>query len=84
MKLRKSKSDRSFRIDYSVQALGVVTLRPKSSVRDVTWFREEVVWTKQPIVIAVGPNRGSVLRGFFWGQDKNNIRIDRCVCMCHL
>ena len=84
MKLRKSKSDRPFRIDYSVQALGVVTLRPKSSARDVTWLREEMVWAKQHPAFAFAHNRASALRGFLWGRDKNNIRIDRCVCTCHL
>lgn len=80
MKLRKSKSDYDFRIDYSVQISEVVKFKNNVGgyeLRDWTW-------TRQTPVFAVGPNRGSVLRGFLWGRDKNNIRIDRCVASCHL
>ena len=79
MKLRKSKSDVSFRIDFSIQTTKVI--KHKNNVGG--WELRDFDWTHQTSVFAVGPNRGSVLRGFFWGRDKNNIRIDRCVCTCH-
>ena len=79
MKLRKSKSDIAFRIDFSIQTTKVV--KHKNNVGG--WGIRDFVWTPQTPVFAVGPNRGSVLRGFLYGRDRNNIRITRCVGQCH-
>lgn len=77
MKLRKSKSDKTFRIDYETQALRTVVLRPKSGPRDVTWFETRLTWEPALPEFVLAHSRGSALRGFLWGRDKNNIIINR-------
>jgi hypothetical protein len=72
MKLRKSKSDRLFRIDYTRR-------RPSANLAVPSKVR---IATASAIVVA--HNRAAAVKGFLWGMDRNNITINRCVCCVHL
>ena len=70
MKLRKSKSDRYYRIEFRMWASQVV--KNKCNVRGHE-VRDQALGPLQ-LTFVLAHTRGSALRGFLWGRDRHNVR----------
>jgi hypothetical protein len=75
MKLRKSKSDLPFTIDFSPWVHTVVKNKGNVGGYEV---RDQKLGPRQTVEV-IAHNRAAALKGFLWGQDRHNIRISRCV-----
>lgn len=77
MKIRKHKSNRTFRIDFQTRPFPVV----KNKANVGGWEQRGAVLSQPQQILTVGISAGAVLNGFLFGRDRGNTLINRVVCL---